>query len=208
VFDEVLPYLGPEWGVHVGASAPGEGIPRVLVALQVQAGPKDQPVDQALIKGLHVGAMLATLSYNSSHSDQIRMKSIKQGEVDVKYLTNENAFPKGMQPAFALKAGYLVLGSNPEVIRTFGAIPAVARGATAERPVLRMTLTEWEKILQAQRGPWVSAMTADGKLNEEAAGKVADAILLVLRQFEQLEVNQQIQKGQVTWTMRLLPLRK
>jgi hypothetical protein len=208
VFDEVLPYLGPEWGVHVGAAAAGEGIPRVLLALQVQSGPKNQPVDQALIKGLHVGAMLATLSYNSSHADQIRMKSVRQGDVEVNYLTNEKSFPKGMQPAFALKGGYLVLGSNPEVISNFRAAHGVSRGASAERPVLRMTLTEWEKILKAQRAPWVLAMTADGKLDAEAAGRVADGILLVLRQFEQLEVNQWIQKGQVTWTMRLLPERK
>jgi len=208
LFEEVLPHLGPEWGAYVGAPVRGEEIPRVILALQVQPGPKDAPVDQALIKGMQFGATLAALSYNSSHADQIRLKSVKQGDVEVKYLSGDKAFPKGLQPAFALKAGYLVVASSPDSVRAFATAPAEPKKTLGEKPLLRMTLTEWAKILKAQREPWLQAMTADGKLSRAAAEQLADGLMLVMGQFEHLEVNQQIQKGQVAWTLRLRPLRR
>jgi hypothetical protein len=208
VFEEVLPHLGPEWGAFVGAPASGEDFPQILLALQVRPGSLDSPVDQALLKGLHSAAMLAVLSYNSTHPDQVRLRTAKQGAVEVRYLTNERTFPKGLRPAFTLKEGFLVIASSPEVIRTFAAVPTGPKASSGEKPILRMTLTEWAKALKSQREPWIQAMTAEGKMNREAAEKLADGLLLVLRQFDYLELNQQVQKGQVAWTVRLRPLQK
>jgi hypothetical protein len=208
VFEEVLPNLGPELGAFVGAPADGELFPRVLVALQVRPGNQDAPVDQALLKGLHSGAMLAVLSYNSTHADQVRLRTERQGAVEVRFLTNEKTFPKGLRPAFALKAGFLVVASTPEVVRAFAAEPAEPKATSAEKPFLRMTLTEWATLLKAQRELWLQAMMADGKIGRPAAEQLADGLLLLLDQFDHLEVNQQIQKGQVAWTLRLRPLFK
>jgi hypothetical protein len=148
------------------------------------------------------------LSYNSTHADQVRLRSAKQGDVDVRYLTNDKTFPKGLRPAFALKAGFLVVASSPEAVRAFAAAPAEPKGTPAEKPILRMTLTEWAKILKAQREPWLQALTADSKIDRAVAEQLADGLLLVLGQFDHIELNQQIQKGQVTWTLRLRPLQK
>jgi hypothetical protein len=208
VFEEVLPFLGPEWGAYVGAPAQGEEFPRIILALQVRPGRKDAPVDQALTKGLNFGAMLAVLSYNSSHADQVRLGSVKQGDVEVKYLLNDKTFPKGLRPAFALKAGFLVIGSSPGAVQSFAAAPSRAGDNSAENPFLRMTLSEWATVLRAQRGPWVQAMTADGKMGRAVAEQLADGLLLVLDQFDHLELSQHIQKGQLAWTLRLRPLRK
>jgi hypothetical protein len=207
VFDEVLPNLGPEWGAYVGAPAGGELCPRVLLALQVRPGSPDAAVDQALLKGLHSAAMLAVISYNSTHADQVRLRTEKQGPIEIKYLTNDKSFPKGWRPSFALKAGFLVVASSPETIRSFAAAPAESKETSAEKPFLRMTLTEWAILLKAQREPWIQAMTTDGKIGRAAAEHLADAMLLVLEQFDHLELNQQIQKGQVAWTVRLRPLK-
>ena len=53
-------------------------------------------------------------------------------KVEIKYLANDKAYPPGLQPAFALKGGYLVLASSPEAIRRFtpptGRTPSIWRG--------------------------------------------------------------------------------
>jgi hypothetical protein len=208
VFEEVLPFLGPEWGAYVGAPAQGEEFPRVILAMQVRPGRKESSVDQALVKGLNFGAMLAVFSYNSSHADQVRLGSLKQGDVEVNYLINDKTFPKGLRPAFALKSGFLVIGSSPEALLSFSAKPSRAGVYERDHPFLRMALTEWATVLKAQRGPWVRAMTADGKMGRAVAEQLADSLLMAMGQFDHLELSQNIQKGQVAWTLRLRPLAK
>ncbi|HXG09886.1 MAG TPA: hypothetical protein VNK04_08870, partial [Gemmataceae bacterium] len=57
---ELLPHIGPEWGLCVTAPPAGSNwFPHAVLALQVRPGNPTDPVDQALLSALHSCAMLA-----------------------------------------------------------------------------------------------------------------------------------------------------
>src|SRR5205807_1581559 len=73
---DVLPYVGPDWGLCVIASAEKNAFPCVIWALRVQAGPPGAAVDQALFKAVHTFAFFGVFNYNlaSSPSDRLSLK--------------------------------------------------------------------------------------------------------------------------------------
>src|SRR5262249_16622093 len=136
VLRDVLPNVGPDWGVCVlptaTLSSPGpadEGKtaqvdqavwPQAVAALAVRPG--DKKVDQALLKGVHLAAGALVFFYNQSHSDDpIQLKNTVQDKVEITYLANDKLFPRGVQPAFTLKDGYLIVASSPAAIAGFKA---------------------------------------------------------------------------------------
>jgi hypothetical protein len=202
LFQDVLPCLGPDWGLCV-AEAPGRaGFPHVLIALRVRHGPTSTPVDQALVKALEFVAGLVAFEHNRSHDSRVRLQGLKQGTVAVKYLGGAGAFPGGAEPAFALKGGYLVLASSPAAVERFGAGRAAAPAA-ADVPLLRLSLRELARLLQERREPVTAYLADKNHLAPEAARGLLDGVLAVLAVADRLEVTQRAGPGRVTWSLRL-----
>ena len=69
---EVLPALGPDWGLCVTAPPPQEKgwFPQAVLALRAAPGDETAPVDQALVSALHSWAVLAVLGHNRQHPDR------------------------------------------------------------------------------------------------------------------------------------------
>src|SRR5262249_35610947 len=139
VTKEVLPGLGPDWGICVMATPLEQGgdkswVPHAILALQIQRG----DVAHAILQALNSLALLGVFAYNGSHPDQMILHPLDKMEGS--YLTNEAQFPSGFQPAFALKDSFLVLGSAPEAIRRFVIKPAATPRAAADIPLFRLSL--------------------------------------------------------------------
>jgi hypothetical protein len=215
VFREVLPYLGPDWGLWVTApSAPDkEWFPQVTLALRVRPGGNGVPVDRALVNALSSFALLAVLGYNRHHPDQLSLKALMQGQVEVKYLVNDKRFPPGCRPAIALKDGYLVLASSPEAIGRFGgASPDRDTGSGArDVPLLRLSLHGVRTFLSERREPLTGYSAGVNRLAKEVVARAIDALLMGLEPLDRLELSQRGTTGQVTLTLRVRtawPLRR
>jgi hypothetical protein len=209
VVKEVLPYVGPDVGVCVTAPATGEHswVPKALLAVRVRPGDKGTPVDQALLSVVKSYAVLAVIDHNRQHKDRLSLKTERQDQVEVHYLAGE-ALPAGLNPAFALKDGYLVLATSPEAVRRFGGPAAEAtRGAAGPLPLLRLSLAELCRYVQERREALAQATAAQNQITPEEAGKRLNGLLLGLQFFEKAELRQASVPGQVTLTLRLQPSR-
>jgi hypothetical protein len=94
-------------------------------------------VDQGLLRAGQVLAGLAVFDHNRSAKAQLRLRELKQEQAEGMYLTGDGV-PEGLEPAFALKGGYLVLASSPAALRHFAG-PAGA-AAPLQVPLLRLSL--------------------------------------------------------------------
>jgi hypothetical protein len=195
--EDVLPYLGPDWGACLAPSPePGE-LPHALFALRVHPGPKEAPVDQSVFKAMQFFAGLAVWNYN--HKPPLRVKGVIQGKVEVKYLAGEKAFPPGVQPAFALKDGYLVLASSPAAVLRFGPTRPAGKG---DVPLLRLSSRELSVLLQARRQQLIDYLAERQGTSRDAAGQWLDGVVSALGLFDRVELSQRSEPGQVTWALR------
>jgi hypothetical protein len=199
---DVLPRLGPDLGFCMIAPTDKKTfLPSMIWALRVQPGPKKAPVDRALFKGLGTFASLAVFAYNNErHPGKLRLKSVTQDQVEVKYLTNDKEFPRGVKPAFALKQGYLLLASSPEGIRDFRKRED-KDAEDAAMPLLRVCLRAWGKFLRERRQTVIRHMAAQDGISRDKASEQLEPLLLALDLLDRMELTQRTGAGQVTWTL-------
>jgi hypothetical protein len=209
VFTDVLPRLGPDSGYCLADTPGGTGFPHVLVALRVRGGPRRAPVDRAVGRALEFFATLGVVHYNSTHKEAVKLRALKQGDVEVRYLAGAADWPAGLEPAFALKAGYLVLASSPAAVRRFRDGPASPPPAPGgEVPLLRLSLRDLARLLEARREGLVTFLAERNGVPAEAARRGLDGLLGVLALADRLDLTQRTEPGRVTWTLRLRVNRK
>jgi hypothetical protein len=204
ILKEVLPNIGPDWGVCVLPAKNPSHVPLALFAIAVQPGPKDSPIDQSLIGAVRICAGATVLAYNLHHADLLHLKSLKEGSVEVTYLSNDKLFPPGLQPACALKEGFLLFASSPEAIAHFH--KNESRGSQPkESPVFRLSTRELAKLLKQQQEQIVSKLRQRQQMSETEARKNLDSVIALLELFERVTLSQQAEAGQASWTVRLAP---
>ena len=110
----MLPALGPDLGLCLLAPADADKgpLPHGLFAVRVRA---EKGADEAMLSAVDFYARLAMVAYRNQ-GKAMGLKSLRQDRTEVKYLDGEGVFPPGVQPAYALKDGYLVLASSPEAL--------------------------------------------------------------------------------------------
>jgi hypothetical protein len=197
---DVLPNIGPDWGVCITAGPKQTAIPVMVAALAVKPG--KMAVDQALYKGAQVFAGLVVWGYNSSHPDSIRVQSTVLDKVEVQYLANDKVFPAGFQPAFALKDGYFLLATSPDAIGTFKktAAPSFPEG---ENPIAQMSLSQLSKAIKVRRQIAIAAIAEKNQVTSALAGQWLDILLTGLDLFDHVLFSERREAGQVTWSLRL-----
>lgn len=199
LFKDLLPNVGPDWGVCVLPSRDAKQVPQTIVALAVKPGSKERPVDQTLVKGLELFASIAVLEHNKNNPDApIRVETVSQGKVEVKYLAGDKAFPPGIAPAFALKDGFLLLASAPEAIDGFR-LREKKPSERKETPLVRISAPELARLLEQRREHILSSLP-----QKDAKQHLANVIAL-LGMFDQLTLSHRAEAGQATWTLRLAP---
>jgi hypothetical protein len=213
VAKEVLPGLGPDWGLCVMAPPVEQGgnkswVPHAILALRIQRG----DVAHAILQALNSLALLGVFAYNGSHPDQMTFHSLDKMEGS--YLANEAQFPLGFQPAFALKDGFLVLGSSPEAIRRFALNKNPEPPVVAELPLFRLSLYDLAQYLSAHQSALADHIAKKNEghpvSKEEIARKLGD-LAKICQLFNRLELVQKSNSGNLTLSLRLhtaLPLGK
>jgi hypothetical protein len=201
----LLPNLGPDGGFCVVAPPEGDRswFPHILAALRVQRGTSGTPADLTLLNALNSLAALAVYHQNGGKPGALSLKSVLQDRVEVRYLAGDEPFPPGVQPAFALKEGYLVVASSPEALRRFGIHNSEGPLAGKEIPLLRLSLVEVQNYLKAHRGPLLAHAAAKNHLSMEEAGQRLDHLLTGLQFFDRLEVSQRPDAGRVIFALRI-----
>jgi hypothetical protein len=206
---EVLPWLGPDVGLCVTAPPAGAGgwFPQAVLAVRVRSGGGDAPVDQALLSAIQSYAMLAVVSYNSQHKDQLVLKTARADGLEVKYLAGDRAFPPGLRPAFALHGSYLLLASSPEAVQRFASMGAAAPVGADEVPLLRMSLKDLRQYLAKNREALIAASAEANQVPPDEARRGLEGLLSVLQHFDRLELTHRAAAGQFSLTLRVQPAR-
>jgi hypothetical protein len=204
VLKDVLPAIGPDWGMCVSPPDERRGpTPRSWLAVRLGRAEKDDPVAQAVLSAIHFWATGAALAHNSnarSPETSIRLKTMEADKISIRYATS-TAFPPGLQPAVALKGGYLIVASSPDVIARFG-LSAPAAGTSDSVPLMRVSFRAWRDYLRTNREELTTALAAKGKSPEQVREHL-DSIRANLEPFERLEVRRRLSAGQVTLTAQL-----
>jgi hypothetical protein len=188
VVKELLPALGPDWGVCVTAP-PADGkqwTPNVVAAVRIARGDEDDPVDQAVLAAVQSGAQLAVLAHNKQNPGKpMALKSATRDKVRLRHLTGEGVFPPGVEPAFGLKAGYLVAATSPVGVVAFE--PGTA-GTSAEIPLLRASFAKWRAYLAERREPIAAALASSEGLTKAKALERIDASRAALEVIDRVEL--------------------
>jgi len=204
VAKDVLPSLGPDWGLCVVAP-PAETesknwMPHAILALRIQR----PDVAHAVLQTLNSLALLGVFAYNGSHPDQITFHSLDKMEGS--YLANNEQFPPGFQPAFALKDGFLVLASSPDGIRRFALKPAETAPAAKEIPLFRMSLHDLAQYLTVHQSALAEHIAKKNQgqpvSKEEVARKLAD-LTKICQLFNRIELVQRSDAGKLTLALRI-----
>jgi hypothetical protein len=202
---EVLPAVGPDWGLCVTApSAQDKGwFPHVVLAVRVNPGAEAAPVDRALLRTLTSWAGLgAAFLTRQFPGPPIKLRTTVQDRREVNYLEGVGVFPPGVEPAFALHNGYLVLTSSLEAMRRFATTaPAAAPDPSAPVPLLRVSFQGLRRYLLERREALAGAVAGKDKLPKDQALTKLDRLLDVLQLLDRLELRQRSTAGQVTFTL-------
>lgn len=203
---ELVTSLGPDMGMYLAAPPTGDKawFPEGVWAVRVRPTTSGKPVEQTLLDALNAFANLAVLDYNSKHEDRLELKTVQQDKVEVKYFVNDQQFPPGLQPAYALKDGYLVVASSPEVLRRFR-IAAAPPPEAGDVPLARWSLTAVRGYFKSQREALIAASAAKDSISKEEAARRLDGLAAGLQFIDHIELTQRPSPGQVILTLRIKP---
>ncbi len=206
---EILPFLGPDLGLCVTAPAEQDRswLPQGLLALRVGEGNPAARADQAAFTVVQMLAHIAIFAHNAQRPEHpIELKTRLVGKQEIRYIAGNGVFPPGVQPAFALQNGYLVLASSPDLIQRFGQPqPGNPPARGPGQPILRISFKAWRTYLQQRRSDLVEAMTANKELARPEASRKLDGLVEWLQMLDRLELRQQTGKGQLILTLTLQP---
>jgi hypothetical protein len=206
IVKDVLPHVGPDWGFCVTAPSPGEKawLPSMLFALRVAASDNTMPIDKAMLELVHFEANKLTQVYNMLRKDPLVWKKATHGRQEISYLGSTSGQAIGLQPAFGLCDGYLVIASTPETFRRFASPSRPFKGG-AEVPLLRISLSGIRQYLKDRRKPLASVIAEQNQQPPAQMGEQIDTIVEALSVVDRLELTQRTMKGQVAFTLRLRP---
>jgi hypothetical protein len=128
-----------------------------------------------------------------------------QDKVQVVSLASEKAFPPGLQPAFAIKAACLVLGTSPAAIQEFAQAPQEMPRLGGGVLLLRFSAKELVAYLEPSRRRELiaSAFAAEPQAEASEIRSRLDLLVEFLRVFDRVEVVQKSVPGQVQFTFHL-----
>lgn len=194
----LAPFLGPDWGICLGAPQDKEGVAELLLAVRVQSRPGELELGKTLVKTLQLFARSAVNDYNRKHKDQVQFKTLKQKGSDVYYFVHEGKLPRGFRPAFSYRDGYLIVGTSPEALERFVKRPG---GATPSgtSPLMRLSFKKLADLLKERREPIAAFLAGKYGISEQAAGKRLAALRWGLDLFDHAEIVQHTEGNRVAW---------
>ncbi len=202
---EVMPALGPDWGLCVRAPAASDKnwLPRSLFALRVDDKRSKRPIEPKLLGLLDFAARLLVFLHNGQKTE--RLLSLKTGEVngrEVRYLTGN--LPSGFQPSYGLLNGYLVVSSSLDEIKSFAhTAPSAAPSSGGSVPLLRVSFKDWRGYVKQRREPIVQFLADHCSSSREEVAQGVDGFLAGLQFIDRLELRRRAAPGQIVLTLSL-----
>jgi len=207
LMNDVLPHVGPDWGLSICAPQEGDKgwFPSMLFALRVAAGKGAPPIDRALIRQLDAIASFAIFGFNAKlGKDPLVSQVITDGGLEIFSFGNTASQAMGLQPAFGLCDGYLVIASTPETLKRFAAAKP-SRSKLAETPLVRISFKHLREYLKSRRQTLTTMLAEQHGQTPQQVGKHLDQLVAGLGLFDRLELTQKTSPGQVGFTLRLRP---
>jgi hypothetical protein len=201
---DLLPTLGPDWGLLLEAPQPGEKtcVPRMLLAVRLARGSEKAPTGQGLLEGLRSWAQIAVLVHNQQNRDRpIRLTTIEVDGRKIRYLEGECLGPS-LKPAFGLKSGYLLLTSSPDLIRRFSLSEPPKPGPV---PLLRISFKGWRAWVAERRESLSQVLAEKEGISRDEARRRLEKLHSSLGLVDRLELRQQTSENQVTFTLQIQP---
>jgi hypothetical protein len=201
----VLPNVGPDWGLCLSApSADAKNwLPQTVFALRIEGGRDKTNLHRQLLGAIDAAARLFLVGHNMQHPQQpMALKTGNVGGREVRYLAGERGLPAGLQPAFGMVSGYLVLSSSLDGMTRFAqAVPASPPSGNSPTPLLRISCKDWRSYLNERREPIVAFLADKNKISREEATRKLDGLLAGLQFVERVELRQRVAPGQVILTL-------
>lgn len=202
---EVLPAIGPDIGWCVAPPAAGDKnwFPQVIAAVRLGPGEGRTGLDQRIVTVLQdVAVPFAVVGVNKKSPDSpVRAKSEQDGKQTIKYLVSDQ-FPPGLRPALALREGFLVLASSPEVVRRFGLTAPLPTGGA---PLVRISFKSFRTYLEKRRDVLAEALAGKEGISRDDAARRLDDLRDNLELLDRAELRVQTSTGRATFTLSLQP---
>ena len=202
----LVPYLGPDFGICAVAPAENDKswVPSIIAALRVRPGDGGMAPEIALSNAVNSLATLLVFTQNSGRPGSLKLVSTRQEKIEVKYLVDDERFPPGFQPAFAIKDRYALFASSPQAVKQFHEPSTLASNTLLqESPLIRVSLKEISKYLERHRSDLVKYSAAHKQIPEENAAQGLDKLIAGLKLFDRVELVQQTGPERATLTLRL-----
>jgi hypothetical protein len=214
LLSEVSRFVGPDWGICVWPpdSNSQSWAPSAIAAVRLQA--ESAPViEQRVLNGLNILARLIIAGVNAQTGARWHVRSVKQGEVEVRFIDweptandAEQGSAKGIRPAFACKGGYLVIASSPEALARFQPPEsAEAPNSATEVPVMRLAFRGWANYLRLYQEPLARFAAKNHNLATDEVRRRFDRLAETLDLFDTMELAQRVSNGLATVTLRIKP---
>jgi hypothetical protein len=204
LFKDVLPNIGPDWGVCVLPAKDARHLPQTLLAIAASPGKNDPPVDQTLYQAVN-SLTQGLIDFNKKkHPDSpIRLQKVRQDGGEIAYLAGE-IFPAGIQPCCTVKDGFFLLGSSPEAVAQFRRRDNAAP-SRKENLLFRLSPPELAKLLRQRHEEIVADLKQRQQMSEKDARKNLDSMISLAERFERVTLSQHGEPGQAVWTLRITP---
>ncbi len=182
----ILAALGPDfalWAIKSGSD--GGPLPVVTAAMRVKNQP-DASVAAAVLQTIGFYVQLFAFDYNRSHADQMSIDTATVGGLDVRTITNPKFFPQGVAPAFAMKDGFVVFGSNVDALTKFQA-PTLAP-STGDVPLVRISGQSLRNHITTHRDGLAKLIASINDQDENAIRKDLDTLGMILEASDRAEL--------------------
>jgi hypothetical protein len=200
---EVLPNLGPDWGLILVAprATSKTWMPHMRFALRLTSPPgEDPPLEDTILQAIHGLAQMAVLAYNKKYPDRtLRLRMTRSNGCRIGSLTGEALLP-GLEPAWAIKDGYLLLVTHPDEITAF----TISRSQpSSEVPLLRVSFRNLLSYIKEHHQKLREALSANQRTEGSGSTSVLATLQEVLELFDKVELQHQSKPGAVTFTLRV-----
>ena len=120
---------------------------------------------------------------------------------EIKYLANDKEFPPGLQPAFACRGGYLVLGSTPAAIARFAA--RTPNQGAANCPFLQILIPPLLAYLRERQETLAAYHAAHDGLNKAEALGGLERLTAFLELLDRVDIDSHSIPNGLAWSLRV-----
>ena len=200
---QMLPaHVGPDFGICIMPPRSQKTLlPEILAAIRIQPS-EDSRMERSIRDALEVGATLLRVNLNSKTDEPVRLETKKQGDVEVRYLAHDKLFPPGIQPAFALKHGHLMLATNPD--RILNADLSAMKSPEGANRLAILSFRHLRDYLTTRRDGIADAVASHQSIPRKEALAQINKILAAIELFDRVElINTSKKPGELKLTLKI-----